>query len=54
MTVLIVNGYTIEARADLSNADLRGADLGLADLKGANLNYAELTRATMPDGTIRP
>jgi len=63
-TVLIVNGYTIEADAKLGLADLRAANLRGKDLSGANLSRANLSGvdlygvrlsgATMPDGTIHP
>ena len=43
----IVNGYTIEPGAILSNADLYNADLRLANLTGANLTNANLTFADL-------
>ena len=55
---MIVNGYSIEANADLTNADLRGADLTDADLvgavlEGANLTDANLTRANLTDAHLK-
>lgn len=42
-----VNGYRIEAGADLTGANLAGTDL-----TDAYLVLADLTGATMPDGSI--
>ncbi len=59
---MMVNGYSIEAGADLAGADLSHADLTEAYLKDANLTGANLTNtiqsgtilngATMPDGSV--
>ena len=54
MTVLIVNGYTIEPGANLKGAQLTEADLQYANLSGADLTGAALAGATMPDGTKYP
>ena len=44
---MIVNGYTIEPRADLYGANLEGADLRVANLEGANLRGADLEGADL-------
>ena len=44
---MLVNGYKIEAYADLSFADLSGAILNRANLSGANLRGAILNRANL-------
>ena len=54
---MIINGYTIEPYADLSDAnlsgaDLRGANLYGADLSGANLSRANLGGADLSDATL--
>ncbi len=47
MEAVEVNGYTIEPKANLSGADLRGATIYGADLSGANLTGADLERADL-------
>ena len=49
----IVNGYSIEPNADLSDADLRGANLRNADLEGADLSDADLTDADLRGANLR-
>ena len=39
---IVINGYTLEPYADLTNADLGGADLSNADLTGINFTGASL------------
>ena len=43
----------LEARADLGDANLRGANLGGADLRGANLGGADLRGANLGDADLR-
>ena len=61
MKVTGTNGkeYTIESRADLDGAYLRGtnlsgASLSEADLRGTNLNSADLSGAVWNDETVFP
>ena len=44
---MIINGYTIEPYADLSDANLSGANLSDADLSGADLGGADLHGANL-------
>ena len=44
---MLVNGYMIEANADLTKANLAAADLTAADLRDANLTNANLTNANL-------
>lgn len=53
MNKRIENGYTIEPKADLSDADLRSADLKGANLKGADLIYADLSGADLEGANLR-
>ena len=46
--------YTIEPRADLEGANLRGANLNSADLSGARLREANLSGAVWNDDTVFP
>ena len=48
----VVNGYIIEAGADLSNADLSGADLRFADLSNADLRGADLSDALLTGANL--
>ena len=48
----VVDGYTIEPDADLSDAYLFDADLTNANLTGANLTGADLTGATLYGATL--
>ena len=60
---MIVNGYEIKPKANLSGADLRGADLrganlhranlSGADLRGADLRRANLHRANLSGADLR-
>ena len=47
-----INGYTIEPKADLTVAYLRGADLSDANLRGANLSGADLRDANLRDANL--
>jgi hypothetical protein len=49
----VVNGYTIEPKADLSGANLSGADLSEANLNGANLHGADLRGAKLHGADLR-
>jgi len=42
-----INGYEIEAGADLRGANLSGANLSVADLRGADLRGADLRGANL-------
>ena len=46
--------YTIEPRANLSQANLVYADLSGADLRDANLEWANLSGAVWNDETVFP
>ena len=46
--VTVVNGYTIEPYANLTNANLTGANL-----TGTRLELADLRGATMPEGWVK-
>ena len=50
---MIVNGYTIEPRADLRDADLWCADLRGSDLQGADLQGADLQNTDLRGADLR-
>ena len=54
MTVVEVNGYTIEPGANLRGARLEGANLGATDLTGADLSGADLSGAKANEDTAWP